>query len=123
MDVPTIRQHDDVTPHSSEKDLAQRDAVTMIPAIAMEHEHRWPGCRKLDGSSGTYPSASMDTSEMTLWRTSSSDCSSHSTGVSFMFRTGRWSNKNAFILMLSGVVSSRSVYGIEKSVGTGTSSS
>jgi hypothetical protein len=60
MDVLTIGQHDDVTPQSVEKDLAQRDAVAALP--------------QTEGPQGTCPSASMDTSETTLWRTSSSDC-------------------------------------------------
>jgi len=41
-DVPAIGQHEDIASHLSKEDLSQRDAVAMIPAIAMEHEHRWP---------------------------------------------------------------------------------
>ena len=46
-DVPTIRQHQDIAPHLAEEDLAQRDAVTVVPPIAVKHEHRRPRCRKL----------------------------------------------------------------------------
>ena len=45
--MPAIRWHEDIAPHFSEKDLTQRDAVAMIPAVSVEHKHRWPCCRKL----------------------------------------------------------------------------
>ena len=41
-DVPAIRQHQDIAPHLTEEDLAQRDAVTVVPPIAVKHEHRRP---------------------------------------------------------------------------------
>ena len=59
MDVLTIGQHDDVIPQYVEKDLAQRYVVAVL--------------LQTEGPQGTYPSASMDTSEMTLWCTSLSD--------------------------------------------------
>ena len=40
--VPAIGQHEDIAPHLAKEDFGQRDAVAMIPAIAVEHEHRWP---------------------------------------------------------------------------------
>ena len=59
MDMLTIGQHGDVTPQSVENDLAQRDVVAAL--------------LQTGGLQGTCPSASMDTSETTLWCTSSSD--------------------------------------------------
>lgn len=93
----------------------------MVPTVAVEHEHRWPRRRKLRNRDnepsklprGWFPKKAFE-------RTSSSD-GDPSTGVSPMFSTVRCSSRNALILILSEVVSSRSVYGMEKSVGTGTS--
>ena len=45
--MPAIRDHDDVAAHLSKENLAQRDAMSVIPAVAVEHEHRWPRGRKL----------------------------------------------------------------------------
>jgi hypothetical protein len=59
MDVLMIGQHDDVTPQSVEKDLAQRDVVAVL--------------LQTEGPQETCPSASMDTSETTLWHTSLSN--------------------------------------------------
>ena len=40
-DVPAIGQHEDIAPHLAKEDLAQRDAVAMVPAISVKHEHGW----------------------------------------------------------------------------------
>ncbi len=45
-DLPAIRQHNDIAPHLSEEDFAQRDAVTVVPPITMKHEHCRSCCRK-----------------------------------------------------------------------------
>ncbi len=45
--VPAIREHDDVAAHLSKEDLAQWDAMPVIPTVSVEHEHRWPRGRKL----------------------------------------------------------------------------
>jgi hypothetical protein len=45
--LPAIGQHNNIAPHLSEEDFAQRDAVTVVPPITMKHEHRWSCCGKL----------------------------------------------------------------------------
>ena len=92
--------------------------MSVIPAIAMEHEHRRSRSRELRNLVVSTP-----TQNYLIQRTSSSDGNSPSewTGVSLMFSIVRCSSRKALILTSSGVVSSRSMYGMEKSVGTGTS--
>lgn len=45
--LPAIGQHNNVAPHLSEENLAQRDAVSVVPPITMKHEHRRSRCGKL----------------------------------------------------------------------------
>ena len=45
--MPAIREHDDVAAHLAIEYLAQWDAVPVVAAVAVEHEHRWPRGRKL----------------------------------------------------------------------------
>jgi hypothetical protein len=92
--------------------------MPVVPSVAVEHEHGRSRGRELRSLVMSTPGL-----DVFYWRTTSSDGNSpsDSTGVSPMFSTVRCSSRNALILTSSGVVSSRSVYGMEKSVGTGTS--
>jgi hypothetical protein len=45
--LPAIGHHNNIAPHLSKEDFAQRDAVTVVPPITMKHEHRWSRCGKL----------------------------------------------------------------------------
>ena len=41
------REHDDVAAHLAKEDLAQWDAMPVIPAVSVEHKHHWQRGRKL----------------------------------------------------------------------------
>lgn len=60
-DAPAIGQHEDVAPHLAKEDLAQRDAVAMITAISVKHEHSWSRRGELTAQMGNRSLASMDT--------------------------------------------------------------
>jgi hypothetical protein len=38
--LPAVGHHNNIAPHLSEEDFAQRDAVTVVPPITMKHENR-----------------------------------------------------------------------------------